>query len=59
MKYKYTDWIVFVLNIFYSQLYMNGIDQHAMPILALSFLNVQDIHSVIRIYLIYDICDPQ
>ena len=33
--------IAFVLSIFYSQLYMNGIEQHAMPMQALSFLHVQ------------------
>jgi hypothetical protein len=46
MKYKYTDLIVFVLNLFYSQLYMNGIEQQAMSIQALSFLHVHDINSV-------------
>jgi len=46
MKYRYTDLIVFVLNIFYSQPYMNGIEQQAMPIQALSFLHVHDINSV-------------
>jgi replicative superfamily II helicase len=38
-----------VLNILYSQLYMNRIEQQAMPIQALSFLPVQGIHSVIGI----------
>jgi hypothetical protein len=46
MKYKYTDLIVFVLNLFYSQLYMNGIEQQSMSIQALSFLHVHDINSV-------------
>ena len=39
----------FVLNIFYSQLHMNGIEQQAMSIQALSFLHVQGIHSVISV----------
>ena len=38
-----------VLNILYSQLYMNRIEQQAMPIQAFSFLHVQGIHSVIGI----------
>jgi hypothetical protein len=33
--------ITFVLSIFYSQLYKNGIEQQAMPMQALSFLHVQ------------------
>jgi hypothetical protein len=37
---------IFVLNIFYSQLQRNGIEQQAMPIQALSFLHIQVIHSV-------------
>jgi hypothetical protein len=37
--------VLMVLSIFYSQLHMNGIEQQAMPIQALSFLHVQGIHS--------------
>ena len=33
----------FVLNTFYSQLHMNGIEQHNMTIQALSFLHIQGI----------------
>ena len=38
----------FVLKVFYSQLYMNGIEQHAMSIQALCFLHVQGIHLVCK-----------
>ena len=38
-----------VLIIFYSQLYMNEIEQQAMPIQALSFLHVQGMHSLISV----------
>jgi hypothetical protein len=40
----------FVLNIFDSQLHLNGIEQQAMPIQALSFLHLQAIHSVISVW---------
>jgi len=45
------DHFFLVLNIFYSQLHMNGIEQQATPIQALSFLHVQGIHSVKSIYI--------
>jgi hypothetical protein len=32
-----------ILSIFYSQQYMNGIEQQAMPIQALSFFHVQQV----------------
>ena len=41
---RYTIFFFIVLNIFYSQLHMNGIQQQAMLIQALSFLHVQGIH---------------
>ena len=40
---------LFVLNIFYSQLHMNGIEQQARRIQALSLLHVKGIHPVISI----------
>jgi hypothetical protein len=36
--------IIFEKKNRYSQLYMNGIEQHAVPFRALIFLHVQDIY---------------
>jgi hypothetical protein len=49
----HTNSVLFVLSIFYSQLHMNGIEEHAMPMQALSFLHVQGIHSVKSIQVLY------
>ena len=41
-----SSFITKVLSIFYSQLHMNGIEQQATLMQALSFLHVQGIHLV-------------
>ena len=45
--------VLFVLNIFYSQLHMKGIEQHTMPMQSLSFLHVHGIHSIKSIQVLY------
>jgi hypothetical protein len=48
-SWGYLPFPLSILSIFYSQQYMNGIEQQAMPFQALSFLHVQGIHSLISV----------
>ena len=49
----HTNSVLFVLSILHSQLHMKGIEQHTMPIQALSFLHVEGIRSIKSIQVLY------